>query len=39
MLENIRKDREENTIKKETAIKHLDYLEKVYYDFHEKKEK
>jgi hypothetical protein len=41
MLENIRKDREENPnlLKKETAIKHLDYLEKVYYDFHEKKGK
>ncbi|MBN2155624.1 MAG: hypothetical protein JW776_06255 [Candidatus Lokiarchaeota archaeon] len=39
MLENIRKDQEEGIIKKETAIKHLDYLEKVYYDFHEKKGK
>ena len=39
MLEHIRRDREENTIKKDTAIKHLDYLEKVYYDFHEKKKK
>jgi len=39
MLENIRKDQQDGIIKKDTAIKHLDYLEKVYYDFHEKKEK